>query len=82
MLSAQGSTASRFTELMVTSFTNFCHQQPIAAPTGYGGSTEARAQFLREIVGAIAEVMPLSRVGLRLSPFADYNNALENIIPE
>jgi N-ethylmaleimide reductase len=34
----------------------------------YGGSTEARAQFLREIVGAIAEVMPLSRVGLRLSP--------------
>lgn len=40
----------------------------------YGGSTEARGRFLREIVDAIAEVMPLSRVGLRLSPFADYNN--------
>ena len=40
----------------------------------YGGSPEARARFLREIVSAIAEVMPLSRVGLRLSPFADYNN--------
>jgi N-ethylmaleimide reductase len=41
---------------------------------GYGGTLERRATFLREIVAAITEVMPASRVGLRLSPFADYNN--------
>jgi 2,4-dienoyl-CoA reductase-like NADH-dependent reductase (Old Yellow Enzyme family) len=41
---------------------------------GYGGPPDARARFLREIVAAVADVMPLSRVGLRLSPFADYNN--------
>lgn len=40
----------------------------------YGGLVEGRSRLLRDIVTAIAEVMPLSRVGLRLSPFADYNN--------
>ena len=41
---------------------------------GYGGPPEGRARLLREIVATVAEGMPLKRVGLRLSPFADYNN--------
>jgi N-ethylmaleimide reductase len=41
---------------------------------GYGGSPEGRVRLLREIVAAVAEGMPRKRVGLRLSPFADYNN--------
>lgn len=40
----------------------------------YGGSPEGRARLLRETIAAIADVMPLARVGLRLSPFAEYNN--------
>jgi NADPH2 dehydrogenase/N-ethylmaleimide reductase len=40
----------------------------------YGGSAEGRSRLLLEIVEAISDVMPRSRIGLRLSPFADYNN--------
>jgi N-ethylmaleimide reductase len=40
----------------------------------YGGSVENRARFLREILEQIGEVMPLNRVGVRISPFALYNN--------
>jgi N-ethylmaleimide reductase len=40
----------------------------------YGGSVENRARFLREILEQIGEVMPMSRVGVRISPFALYNN--------
>ncbi|MFM0557756.1 alkene reductase [Paraburkholderia sediminicola] len=40
----------------------------------YGGSIENRARFLREIVEAVAQVMPLDRIGVRISPFAAYNN--------
>ncbi|WLA53946.1 alkene reductase [Bradyrhizobium diazoefficiens] len=40
----------------------------------YGGSAEGRSKLLHEIVSAISDVMPRSRIGLRLSPFADYNN--------
>jgi N-ethylmaleimide reductase len=40
----------------------------------YGGSVENRARFLREILESIGQVVPLSRVGVRLSPFAAYNN--------
>ena len=34
----------------------------------YGGSVRNRLRFLREIFDALAEVIPLDRVGLRLSP--------------
>jgi len=44
----------------------------------YGGSVENRARFLTGIVEAIGEVMPLSRVGVRLSPYTVYNNALDD----
>lgn len=41
---------------------------------GYGGDSDRRARLLQDIVAAISEVMPRSRIGLRLSPFADYNS--------
>jgi len=42
---------------------------------GYGGSSEGRSRLLLDIISAISDVMPRSRIGLRLSPFADYNSA-------
>lgn len=48
----------------------------------YGGSVANRARFLEEVVDAIGEVMPLSRVGVRISPYTNYNNALDNQVPE
>ncbi|MGC3027828.1 alkene reductase [Burkholderia sp. DN3021] len=40
----------------------------------YGGSVANRARFLEEIVDAVGGVMPLDRVGVRISPYAKYNN--------
>ncbi|RQS08393.1 alkene reductase [Burkholderia sp. Bp8998] len=40
----------------------------------YGGSVANRARFLEEIVDAVGGVMPISRVGVRISPYAHYNN--------
>ncbi|WP_027209915.1 alkene reductase [Burkholderia sp. WSM2232] len=40
----------------------------------YGGSVANRANFLRDIVEQIGSVMPLERVGVRISPYAHYNN--------
>lgn len=40
----------------------------------YGGSLENRARFLREIIEQVSQVFPLDRIGVRISPFADYNN--------
>jgi N-ethylmaleimide reductase len=40
----------------------------------YGGSVANRARFLRQILENIAQVVPMSRVGVRLSPYAAYNN--------
>jgi N-ethylmaleimide reductase len=40
----------------------------------YGGTLANRARFLREVVEAIGEVVPMSRVGVRISPLAAYNN--------
>ncbi|KVN59083.1 alkene reductase [Burkholderia stagnalis] len=40
----------------------------------YGGSVANRARFLEDIVDAVGGVMPLSRVGVRISPYATYNN--------
>ncbi|GLT94530.1 hypothetical protein SLE2022_122670 [Rubroshorea leprosula] len=41
----------------------------------YGGSMENRCRFPLEVVRAIADEIGSDRVGLRLSPFADYNDA-------
>ena len=44
----------------------------------YGGSIENRARFLQDIVDAVAEVVPVSRIGVRISPFTTYNSALDD----
>jgi 2,4-dienoyl-CoA reductase-like NADH-dependent reductase (Old Yellow Enzyme family) len=48
----------------------------------YGGSIENRARFLVDIIDAVAQVIPLSRVGVRISPYAVYNNALDDQVEE
>lgn len=48
----------------------------------YGGPVANRARFLEEIIEAVSEVMPLSRVGVRVSPYTNYNSALDNQVPE
>lgn len=40
----------------------------------YGGSVENRARFVTEIYAAITEHLPVNRVGIRVSPYAAYNN--------
>lgn len=40
----------------------------------YGGSTEKRFQFLKEILEAVTSVWPNHRVGVRLSPHGDFND--------
>ncbi|KAL0317309.1 UNVERIFIED_CONTAM: 12-oxophytodienoate reductase 1 [Sesamum angustifolium] len=40
----------------------------------YGGSIENRCRFPLEIVKAVAQEIGAQRVGIRLSPFADYND--------
>nr|XP_027095079.1 putative 12-oxophytodienoate reductase 11 [Coffea arabica] len=41
----------------------------------YGGSLENRCRFALEIVEAVSDAIGSHRVGLRLSPFANYNEA-------
>lgn len=40
----------------------------------YGGSIANRANFLRDVLMKIGSVVSLDRVGVRLSPYAHYNN--------
>jgi 2,4-dienoyl-CoA reductase-like NADH-dependent reductase (Old Yellow Enzyme family) len=40
----------------------------------YGGTAEKRLQFLREVIDAIAGEVTPERLGVRVSPFALYNN--------
>ena len=40
----------------------------------YGGPIENRIRFLREILETIGSSVPLSKVGVRISPYAAYNN--------
>ncbi|TDL84119.1 alkene reductase [Palleronia sediminis] len=41
---------------------------------GYGGSIENRLRFLREVIGAVAEVCPRERTGIRFSPLGQAND--------
>ncbi|MFL6708955.1 MAG: alkene reductase [Massilia sp.] len=43
----------------------------------FGGSVENRARFLRMVLEAVLDSVPAGRVGVRISPFATYNNALD-----
>ncbi|MBB3259242.1 N-ethylmaleimide reductase [Paraburkholderia sp. WP4_3_2] len=40
----------------------------------YGGSVANRANFLRDVLTEIGSVLSLERVGVRISPYAHYNN--------
>jgi N-ethylmaleimide reductase len=41
----------------------------------YGGSADKRLNFLREITDAVCNSVDASRVGVRISPYAAYNNS-------
>lgn len=43
----------------------------------FGGSVENHARFLRLVIEAVLRAVPPERVGVRISPFALYNNALD-----
>ncbi len=43
----------------------------------YGGSPERRARFALEVLQAMMRHYPPARVGLRISPFTDYNGAID-----
>lgn len=43
----------------------------------FGGNLAGRARFLDLVLQAVLDEMPAGRVGVRLSPFAAYNNALD-----
>jgi N-ethylmaleimide reductase len=40
----------------------------------YGGSVAGRLHFLREVIEAVLVHVPVKRIGVRISPFAAYNN--------
>ncbi|KAL5559817.1 hypothetical protein UlMin_036028 [Ulmus minor] len=44
----------------------------------YGGSLENRCRFALEVVEAVVNEIGADRVGIRLSPFADYNEAADS----
>ncbi|KAJ7949726.1 12-oxophytodienoate reductase [Quillaja saponaria] len=44
----------------------------------YGGSLENRCRFALEVVEAVANEIGAERVGIRLSPFADYLEAVDS----
>ena len=43
----------------------------------FGGSVENRARFLRLVIEAVLTVFPQERIGVRISPYAAYNNATD-----
>ena len=43
----------------------------------FGGSLAKRARFLELLLQAVLDEIPAGRVGVRISPFAGYNNALD-----
>jgi len=44
----------------------------------YGGSLENRCRFALEVVEAVVEEIGADRVGVRLSPFSDYNECSDS----
>jgi len=44
----------------------------------YGGSLENRCRFALEVVSAVADEIGADRVGIRLSPFADYVDSYDS----
>lgn len=44
----------------------------------YGGSIENRARLLFEVLAAVAQVWPLDRIGVRLSPYSDVGDMADS----
>jgi N-ethylmaleimide reductase len=44
----------------------------------YGGSVENRTRFLAEVLAAVTEVYPSKRVGVRFSPFSNFNDIADS----
>jgi N-ethylmaleimide reductase len=44
----------------------------------YGGSIENRARLLFEVLDAVAEVWPIERIGVRLSPFSNVGDVADS----
>ncbi|XP_061347239.1 putative 12-oxophytodienoate reductase 11 [Gastrolobium bilobum] len=44
----------------------------------YGGSLENRCRFAEEVVEAVVQEIGSERVGIRLSPFSDYNECVDS----
>lgn len=44
----------------------------------YGGSVENRTRLLAEVLNAITEVYPAKRVGVRFSPFSNFNDMVDS----
>ncbi|XP_057974452.1 putative 12-oxophytodienoate reductase 11 [Malania oleifera] len=44
----------------------------------YGGSQENRCRFPLEVIKAVADEIGADKVGIRLSPFADYNDCVDS----
>lgn len=44
----------------------------------YGGTIENRARLLFEVLDAVAEVWPIDRIGVRLSPFSDVGDIADS----
>ena len=44
----------------------------------YGGSAENRTRFLAEVLEAVTQVLPSSRVGVRFSPFSSFNDITDS----
>lgn len=51
----------------------FLRDGPNRREDEYGGSVENRVRLLGEVLGALTDVWPASRVGVRFSPFATFN---------
>jgi N-ethylmaleimide reductase len=48
----------------------------------FGGSVANRARFLRLVIEAVLTVFPKQRIGVRISPYAAYNNATDTDVAE
>lgn len=45
---------------------------------GYGGTIENRARLLFEVLDAVAQVWPMDRIGVRLSPYSDVGDMADS----
>ena len=48
----------------------------------FGGSIENRVRFLEMLIDSISDIVSSSRIGVRISPYTNYNNALDEHVFE